>query len=347
MKRLQRKAFCAGTALALLTIFLPGCGSKREASKDSGSGIPAARVLVRTAESKVRTMTEEVVGTVRAKLHVTVEAKLNGRIEKMAVGLGDKVSEGQLIAQLDAGEVAARLDQAEASLDQAERDWKRISGLFEHQGVTRSEYDAAQARLRISKGSVAEARARMGYVQIVAPFAGVVAKKWADVGDLAVPGKPLVEIEDLSGLQLDADVPEAIAGRIGRDAQLEIRVDSVAGPVMGRVAEIAPSADSLSRTLRVKLDLPPTPGLMPGQFARLILPIGESSSLRVPASAVLRRGQLEIVFVAADQRARLRLVKTGRLIDDDVEILSGLDAGDAVVVTNVAQLTDGQAVTLE
>lgn len=292
-------------------------------------------------------MTEEIAGTVRAKLHATVEAKLNGRIEKMAVGLGDKVSQGQLIAQLDAGEIGARLEQAAASLEQAGSDWKRISNLFEQQGATRSEYDAAQARLRMAKGSVAEARAMMGYVQILAPFAGVVAKKWADVGDLAAPGKPLVEIEDLSGLQLDADVPEAIAGRIERGAQLEIRVDSVAGPVLGRVAEIAPSADSLSRTLRVKLDLPATPGLMPGQFARLILPIGESSSVRVPVSAVLRRGQLELVFVAADHKARLRLVKTGKLIGDEVEVLSGLDAGDAVVVSDAAQLTDGQAVTWE
>jgi multidrug efflux pump subunit AcrA (membrane-fusion protein) len=110
------------------------------------------------------------------------------------------------------------------------------------------------------------------------------------------------------------------------------------------VSEIAPNADPGSRTFRVKLDLPPAPGLRPGQFVRLQVPVGESRCLRVPASALVQRGQLEIVFVAANQKAQLRLAKTGRCFGNTVEVLSGLDADDSVVVDGADRLSDGQPV---
>jgi RND family efflux transporter MFP subunit len=328
----------------VLAFAVAGCGSKHEIAKEITTDLPAAQVRVQIIESKSRTMTEEVAGTVRAKLHATLEAKVSGRIEKMAVALGDKVQKGQLIARLDAGEIAARLEQAEAALEQADHDWKRVSALFEQQSATRAEHDAAQSRQRVAKGVAAEAKAMMNYVEIVAPFDGVVTKKWADAGDLAVPGKPLVDIEDPSALQMDADVPEAIASHIRRDSRLGVRVDAITGELEGVIHEIAPTADPVTRTFRVKLDLPQTAGLMPGQFARLAVPIGEHTSVRVPAAAVVQRGQLEMVFSVTNQRAQMHLVKTGRRVDDEFEILSGLDAGKTVVISGADQLTDGQRV---
>ncbi len=343
MKRLSSRT------LVLLPIFiaalaLAGCGRKREGSKESSSSLPIIQVRVQRVENKSRAVTEEVVGTVRAKLRATLEAKLSGRIDKLPVVLGQRVKAGDLVARLDAAEINARLEQAEASLEQAEREWKRVAALFEQQAVTRAEYDAAQSRNRLAKGAAAEAKAMMSYVEIVAPFDGVVTKKWAEVGDLAAPGKPLISIEDPSALQLEADVPQAIATQVQRGARFAVRVDCVSGELTGTVSEIAPTADSVSRTFRVKVDVSAQPGLSSGQFARLLVPVGESNSLRVPASAVVQRGQLEIVFVVANQHAQLHLVKTGKPLGNEVEILSGLHIGDAVVIDGAAQLTDGQAV---
>ena len=342
------KALSSGTLVLLPTLMaalaLTSCGHKRESSNENSSGLPSAQVHVQTVESKSRVVTEEVVGTVRAKLHATLEAKLSGRIDQLPVVLGQRVKAGERVARLDAAEINARLEQAEASLEQAERDWKRVSALFEQQSVTRAEYDSAQTRQRIAKGGVAEAKAMMGYVEVVAPFDGVVTKKWVDVGDLAVPGKPLIAIEDPLVLQLEADVPEAIASHIKLDSRLGVRVDAVSGQFEGVIREIAPTADAGSRTFRVKLDLPQTAGLMPGQFARLAVPIGERKSVRVPAAAVVQRGQLEIVFAVANQHAQLHLVKTGKRVGDEIEILSGLDAGHTVITSGADQLTDGQTV---
>ncbi len=326
-----------------LAALLVGCGHKEARQKEARS-LPAIAVRTQAAETRKLSATEEVVGTVRAKLRATLEAKVGGRIDQLPVKLGTPVKRGELVARLDAPEVKARLDQAEAGLQQAERDWKRISGLFNQQAVTRSEYDAADARYQVAKAAVAEARAMLAYVEILAPFDGVVTKKWADVGDLALPGKPLVDIEDPAALQLEADVPEAIASKVQPGAVLQLRLDSLADALSGTVTEIAPSADPVSRTLRVKLDLPGQPALMAGRFARLLVPVGESTTLRVPASAVVQRGQMEIVFVVDAQHARLHLVKTGRRFGNETEILSGLDHGDPIVIENASQLVDGQPV---
>jgi RND family efflux transporter MFP subunit len=331
-------------SFGLATLLLSGCGRRPETHPAAQPGLAAAQVQVHTAESREQATTEEVAGTVRAKLRATLEAKLSGRIDKMPVLLGQAVKAGQLVARLDAAEIKARLEQAQASLQQAERDWKRTSALFDQQAATRSEYDAAESRHGVAKAAVAEAQAMMSYVEVLAPFDGVVTKKWVDVGDLASPGKPLIDIEDPSLLQLEAGVPEAIASRIQQDARLGIRVDAMKGELEGTVREIAPTADPASRTFRVKLDLPRTAGLMSGQFARLVVPIGQSSSVRVPVAAVILRGQLEILFVVANQRAQLRLVKTGRRIGDEVEILAGLEVGESVVVGGAALLADGQPV---
>ena len=121
-----------------------------------------------------------------------------------------------------------------------------------------------------------------------------------------------------------------------------IRVGQSTGALSGTIVEIATIADPISRTFRVKLDVQASPGLMSGQFARLLVPAGEYPSMCVPTSGVVQRGQMEILFVVENQRARLHLVKTGRRVDDETEILSGLDSGDSVVLDNPQQLVDGQ-----
>jgi RND family efflux transporter MFP subunit len=341
MKSLPALLSVMGLALVL------GCNQKRTDQANPAPELPAVAVRVQPVETKSQAVTEEVVGTVRAKVRATLEAKVSGRIERMPIFLGENVKQDQLVARLDGAEVKARLEQARASFQQAERDWKRISALFEQQAVTRSEFDAAEARHRVAQAAVAEAQAMNSYVEVLAPFEGVVTKKWAEAGDFAAPGKALIDLEDTSALQLEADVPEGIASRIQRDAQLAIRVDSITHALVGKVSELAPSADPASRTFRVKLDLPSGSPLMPGQFARLVVPVGESASLRVPSSAIVQRGQLELAFVVPGQRTVLHLVKTGQHIGEEVEILAGLDQGDSVVVQGAAQLVDGQPVTLK
>jgi RND family efflux transporter MFP subunit len=332
--------------LAALAPILSGCG-KPHPTPLASAALPTVEVRTRPVENKPVAAVEEVVGTVRAKLRATLEAKVSGRITALPAVLGQRVKAGDMVTRLDAPEIRARLEQAAASLQQAEREWKRVSNLFNQQASTRAEYDSAEARYEVAKGALAEAKAQMSFVEILAPFDGVVTKKWVDVGDLAAPGKPLVEIEDPTKLQLEADVPEAIAGRIQPGATLAFRTGQAEPDSTAIISEIAPMTDPVSRTLRVKLDIPEPGSMRSGQFARLAVPLAETSSLRVPVSAVVQRGQMEIVFAVEKDRARMRLVKTGRRIAEDWEILSGVDSGDQVVVEGAGRLADGQPVQLK
>jgi len=325
-------------------LVLCGCGRPPE---PPAKALPAAAVRVQAVENKVRPATEDVVGTVRARLRSVIEAKISGRIEKMLVVPGQNVKAGELLVQLDARETQAQLDRALAVRQQAESDLKRATDLHQQNILAQSEFDNAQAKFRVADAAATEAETMLGYTKITAPFDGVVTRKYADVGDLASPGKPLLEMEDARDLRLEADVPEAVISHLALSDKLAVRLSSVTNVLEGVVSEISPSADPNSRTFLVKLDLPPAPGLRAGQFGRAAMPVGETSALRVPASAIVQRGQMELVFVVADHQAQLRIVKTGKRIGDEVELVSGVDAGEKMVVADAASLVDGQPVTVK
>jgi RND family efflux transporter MFP subunit len=331
--------------LWLAALGVAGCGHQTERSP--AESLPAAAVRLQTVERRQRPATEDVVGTVRAKLRAVIEAKVSGKIDKLLVVPGQNVQAGELLVQLDAREVQAQLDRALALRQQAESDLKRATDLFQQKILSQSEYDNALSKFRVAAAAATEAEALLGYTKVTAPFAGVITRKSADVGDLAAPGKTLLEMEDARDLRLETDVPEAVIGHLTLGDKLGVRVSGVTNELEGVISEIAPAADPNSRTFLVKLDLPPTPGLRAGQFGRAAMPVGTTSALRAPASAVAQRGQMELVFVVVNGRAQLRIVKTGKRIGDEVELVSGVDPGERVVVEGAATLVDGQPVEMK
>ncbi|HUA38908.1 MAG TPA: efflux RND transporter periplasmic adaptor subunit [Candidatus Sulfopaludibacter sp.] len=332
------------TAALLATFVLNGCGRKPATSADL---LPPVSVQTRVAESKNRVAMEEDIGTVRAQLHAVIEAKVSGKIEQMLVVPGQEVTNGELLAAIDAREIQAQYDQASAVRQQAENDLKRANDLYQQKILSSSEFDAAQSKFRVADATVNEAETLLGYTKVTAPFAGIITRKDADVGDLAAPGKSLLEIEDPRQLRLEADVPEALVDKFKLGDTLPVRVGALEAKFPSVVSEIAPSADPNSRTFIVKLDLPSVPGLRAGQFGRVAVPTGEVSALRVPASAVMERGDMQLLFVVADNHAQLRIVKTGARVGDEVEIVSGLDSGETVVISGADNLSDGQPVVVK
>ncbi len=333
---------CAVCVLVLGGL-VSGCGKRHETTTALGERLSAASVRVQKIEAVKQPVLDEVVGTGQAKLQAVIEAKVSGRITRLPVVVGQSVQQGDVLVELATQEIQAKLDQASAAFQQAQLDLKRTSNLRKQEAATQAELDTVQTRYDVAKAAVAEAEALSAYAKIAAPFEGVVARKLADEGDLAMPGKPLLDLEGRVGLRLVADVPTLLAAHVLPDAKLAVRVDTLPDAITGTVAEISPAADPSSRTVRAKLDLPTAAGLRAGQFGRLAVPVSEGAFLFVPPRALVRRGQLEILFVAMEGKVQMRLVRTGKQTAEAIEILAGLAPGETVVVEGAGLLRDGQA----
>jgi RND family efflux transporter MFP subunit len=332
--------------LALAGIaFLTACGKPHATTP--ARDLPPVSVSTITVAPEAITATEDAVGTVQPKLRAAIAAKVSGTIDAMKVVPGQTVAAGELLVQLDAREIQARFDQARAMREQADNDVTRFKKLRETAVISAKEYDDAVTRQLGARAAETEAKTMLDYVKITAPFAGVITRKLADVGDLAQPGRPLLEMENPRDLRIEADIPEALVAGLKLGDKLRIRVAAAKADLEGTVSEISPSAQTLSRTFLVKLDLPMQDGLRSGQFGRVAVPVTQRDVIAVPASAVTQRGQLEFLHVAANGRAQLRLVKTGRRLGDRVEIISGLDAGEAVILPAEPPLQDGQPVVVK
>ncbi len=261
-------------------------------------------------------------------------------------------------------EVENAIAAARAQLDLAEATHRRMKSLFDQKSITQQEFDEAEARLRMARANhemalakraqleqkirqaesgVAQAAAMKGYTEITAPFRGVVVERKAEPGMLAAPGMPIALIEQSAGYRLEAAVEEARLGRIRPGMSVEVVLDALGAPQQGRVEEIVPALDPGSRSFTVKIAL--SGGLLrSGMFGRARFALGERKALLVPASAVVRQGQVEQVYVVENGAARARLVTTGAAHNGRLEALTGLRSGDAIVVAPPANLRDGSPV---
>lgn len=332
-------------ALCCCLLLLAGCEQEATKHEEARSApLPPITVQVMTASVGVTEFQNEVVGTLEAVQKATISAKVTGTIALLPVVVGDTVKSGALLAKLNVAEISARLSQAETALAQAKRNLDREQRLLAKNASTRETVNTQEDAYQLARAALSEARAMLGYATIRAPFAGRVSAKLANAGDLATAGAPLLVLEDTTTLQVVAAVPEAEIHAIHPGDTLRVRVPAVGLGTTATVAEIAPTADAVSRTATIKLNLATDPALRPGQFVRVLLPGQGSKTLLVPESALSLFGQMERLFVVDTNTARLRLVRSGQHRAGKVEILTGLNQGEQVVVRAEGVLVDGQPV---
>ncbi|HET9034786.1 MAG TPA: efflux RND transporter periplasmic adaptor subunit [Myxococcaceae bacterium] len=303
-----------------------------------------AKVRVVQVERSSRPVITEVVGTVRAVRSATLAPLISGTVAEIRVGLGSSVRAREILVRLSAREIEARLEQSRAVAALAKRDRDRATTLKEQGAMSSAQYDTAMSQWNVAQAREAEASTLAERMVLRAPFAGVVTAKLANVGDTAMPGQALLVVEAPSALRFEARVPEAAADRLSVGATVPVRLDGFAQDLQGRVAEIQPAADDATRTRLVKVALPEVAGLRSGRFGRLLVATSDSRTVTVPAEAVIRRGQLETVFVLDSGTARLRLIRTGREREGRLEVVSGLSGEEKVVVPGALELVDGQRV---
>ncbi len=325
-------------------VFLPGCKGYEEPPQDKVPQLPTIAVTVERVREEVARSRIEVVGTLEAVERASIAARISGQIIELPVVLGSKVQKGDLLVKISAGEISAKVLQAEAQLSQARRNLSRENKLQKQGASTQETVKSLRDATRIAEAAFKEAQTMLDYATVTAPFSGTITNKIANIGDLASPGMILLQLENSDALQVLARVPEALLLSITEGDSLSVEIPAAGLAMTGKVAEVAPAADPMSRTAPVKIDIASDPDLRVGQFARISLQGTDETTMMLSRSAVFFRGQMELVFVVDMNKkiARMRLVRTGAVYDGDVEILSGLDLGEQVVISSIDTLQDGQ-----
>ena len=254
-----------------------------------------------------------------------------------------------------AGAMRSQADQAikaaKARFNQTLSRYKRMQEMFASRTISSQDLEVAQADflqaqaeleqakqgLEVAKAQqgrsqkmLEEATINLGYATIKAPMDGNVARRLVDPGDLAVPGQPLLTIHAGEQLRIEAVIREGLMGKVALGQRVPVDIASLNRTVTGIIEEIVPTADPRTRTFMVKAALPEMPGIYPGMFGRLRIPVGQRKALLVPRQAIKRVGQLETVLVREGDHWERVFVTTGPTMDNNIEILSGLLPGDVI-----------------
>jgi RND family efflux transporter MFP subunit len=325
-----------------LGLGLAGCGGHPPAPQ---AETPAAGPVrdVKTAEVVRSIGTGEVAvpGTVQARQRAALAARMPASIIELPYQEGQRVQAGAIVVRLDDASIRAAVAAAEAGAKAAEADLQRIRTLLEKGAATPRELDQAVAAASGARAQLTAARDNQSYTALRAPFAGRVASRRVNVGDVVSPGMPLIEIEGEGALELRATVEAGVAAALRPGSRVRALVDGQPGSLAATVTAIAPSGDPTTHRFEVKADLPSTPGLRAGLFARLLVPgTAADPRLTVPAAALFERGGLAGLFVVRDGRARLRWVAAGARDGDTLEVRAGVEPGERVVL-EPAGLVDG------
>lgn len=352
MKRLRT------TAVLLALVFFgasAGCrgkdpGGQKEVTRQAVTGVTVETTALSQADEFIETA-----GTVKAKTVSSVAGRVMGTVTAIKVKEGDRVHAGQVLAILDDSDVAQKVKAAEkgveAALQQkslADITYQRYKGLHDDKALTGQELDQVDTQKKVADSEYERARAMhreaqvyQGFTRIIAPVSGVVTEKKTDLGSMAVPGMPLFTIEDTSGYRIEANLDEKYAETVRKGGVAQITIDSPQRGITGTVTEVVPSVDPATRTFLVKIAVSGE-GLRNGSYCRVSIPAGRKEKLLVREKAIVRRGQLTGFYtVDSGSVITYRLVRTGRSYGDRVEVLSGLNPGEKVIVDGVEKAVDG------
>lgn len=345
---------------ALFALLLVSCGQADKAKPAQADTAPRP---VRVGRAELRPMERalHVVGTLSARDEATVSAQVAGQIEKNHVDFGDRVTAGQELVLIDVTayealvrQSAANLARATASAANAAQNLKRIQELQKEKIASTSDLEQAeaesgktQADVKAAEAADVIARLNLERSRVRAPFAGAVAQRLASVGDYVAIGTPILRLVQTDPLRLRLEVPEreSIVVRPGQDVRLTVEGDTNTYP--GRIVRIAPAIRETDRMLQVEADVPNQGGLRAGLFARAQIIVNASEpALSIPPNALITFAGLEKVVVIQAGKAAEKTVTTGRRGAGWIEIVSGLNESETLVL-NPAGIRTGQPLTID
>ncbi len=352
-------------SLIILSFLTAGCTSEKETAPE----VPqVSGVEVKTINKSFVDDFYETSATVKSKTASIVSGMIMGKVMSLRVKEGDRVSAGQLLLTIDSRDTAQKALGAQAGVNGAlkgaeeanqnrqltNKTYQRYEKLYKENVLTKQEFDQISTQKQIAEleyqkamHGVNQARAGLGevgvyqsYSRVTAPISGIVVEKNIDLGSMAAPGQPLLTIETPSNLELVANINESMIDKvkIGTPVYLE----SEGKEIQSKITSVIPKIDSMARTFKVKIALT---GLNSGGYVKVKIPVTKKEAITVPQNSIVQKGQLTGVYTVDEKNIiSYRLIRTGKTLGNDVEVLSGLNSGDKVITSGVDKAVDGGVV---
>jgi RND family efflux transporter MFP subunit len=302
-----------------------------EAGKALPKGTPTVTVKVEQVSPRI-----DIAGTVESEERINLSSRISAYVQQVFASAGNAVSKGQELIILDDREMKQELAMAEAELNQAETELRRTQELIRSNAATDQQLTTVRANYDRAKSAVERIKVMLTYTRIISPIDGVVTERRVEVGDLANPGEVLLGVYDARNLRIVVPVPVRLVEKLPLGTKTQVELEPH-GAVSGVVSEIVGEIDPESRTQDVKVRLEEMPQVViPGTFGRVWVLEDAHPGILVPQEAVYKIGQLEMVQVVRDdERVVSRMVRTGPVYGDRVEILSGLQDGETIVTAPI------------
>jgi len=336
-------AACAAASALLVT----GCGvGQADTTGDEIAATPLPVEVIQPLRTGI-SATYHTAATLDPDADAPVPARVEGEVVEILVEEGDAVAEGQVLARLDGKRLRLEMNEARANLDKAEREYARMVSLHERGLVSAASFEGMQYDVEALQASYNLKRLDFGYAEIRAPISGVVSSRNIKLGQHLVVGNTTFRITNVNRLVAYLRIPQSELGRISVGDEAEIRVDAMPGEVFAATIDrISPTIDSKNGTFRATAYVDNASGLLaPGMFARFGIGYERHEDvLTIPATAIVDEDNISVVYVVRDGEAVRRVVRIGIEANGIVEIVTGIDAGDQVVVTGQTSLRDGSRV---
>lgn len=309
----------------------------------SASAVDApAAAGISLATAKTQLVTQPLVRAVDASFEAvhqaTVSAQVSGRITDITVDVDDFVQKGTVIIRLRGKEQEAAYNAAKARYDEADKEFKRVTDIFQRGLVAKAALDAAEAKYKSAKASLEQANESLEQTQIRAPYSGVVTKRFVQVGEMATVGKPLIAGLSMEKIRAVVELPQSLIYAVrqrkkawvmvGKDGQTRLAAESL---------QISSSSDPQTHTFTVKLNLPSGDhGVYPGMSTKALFMVGEEQTLAIPKAAVARRSEVTGVYLKTSSGLQFTQIRLGDDVDADlITVQAGLKVGDDVVLDPV------------
>ncbi|QEX25259.1 MexH family multidrug efflux RND transporter periplasmic adaptor subunit [Hypericibacter adhaerens] len=327
----------------------------RQAAQEAASAsseAPAGGFSIPVEASPVETASIDLVipavGTLRSNESIRVAPEIPGRLAEILVQEGQKIDEGTVIARLDQSVYRAELEQAQSGLDLAKADVERYKKMRAGEVASEQSMQRAVAALNENLARIALAQANLAKTELRAPFDGVLGLRRVSLGDYLDAGDVIINLEQVDPLKVDFRVPEIYYTTVNLGQTIKLAIDALPGETFeGTIYAMDPLIDAGGRAIVLRAHVPNSlDKLRPGLFARVSLVYDtHPNALLVPESAIVPFGSQKFVFRVVDGKAVQTAVKVGEYINDKVEVLEGLKAGELVVTAGQLKIADGMGVT--